>query len=283
MARARNNSIQKLISSKGMMLWIPVHMSDVSYSLSPSDIDIHACDDSQLFPLGTKLEFADGRLFRYCRASSGGIGYTARLVANGYFDPGGSTYADTNGFAGYVYSAITAGDTEVNIADTTVRDQDYYAGGIFSYSPAGGQYITHRIVGSDKGNGSYVKLYLEDACRSALATSSRETRSYPSKWGNVIGGLTTQQWKSFICVNQVAVTASYWFWGQTRGECHLVNYGDGANIIGGTINYREVWGMVTDGSVCSYSSTPTGYQRIGYCLPCTESAYGTCLVQLQLE
>ena len=270
--------LHKLINKNGASIWLPANIIGASWAKLAIP-DIHVTDSAQRYPLGTKLEFADGRVFRYCKASSSGIGYTARLVANGWR----IAEDDVDGFTGYVYKAIVAGDETVEIADTVSRAENYYEGGYFGYSPAGGQYITHRICGSEAGDGTSVLLYLDDPLRSALAVSSRECKASPCMFGNCIGGLTQQQWKSFVCVNQVAVTASYYFWGQTKGPCHLVNYGDGATECGGTINYRAVYGMVTDGSICDQASTPTGYQMVGYVIPVTKSGYGDILIQLILE
>ena len=75
----------KLINKGGAVLWIP--RGPIPITLK--DPDIYAQSSIQLYNLGTKLEFADGKVFRYGRwGETNTSGPIARMVVNGNLVPG---------------------------------------------------------------------------------------------------------------------------------------------------------------------------------------------------
>src|SRR3990167_4250691 len=93
-----------LINRNGLMLWLPTNI--VGGRLGLPDPDIYAESVSQLFPLGTRLEMADGRLFRYGKWGATSTGPPiARMVVNANACPGATGEEDVDGFEGDLHTA----------------------------------------------------------------------------------------------------------------------------------------------------------------------------------
>ncbi len=76
-----------ILNRNGYTLWLPTNVTLQASSLL-TEPDIYAQDAGQQYPLGTKLEYADGRVFRYGKwgATSTNVPI-ARMVVNANAQP----------------------------------------------------------------------------------------------------------------------------------------------------------------------------------------------------
>jgi len=266
-----------------MLMYPPTCAAGVMTGIEP---DVYTQSSTQLFPLGTKLETADGRVFRYCKfGASDASPAIARVVFNDNVCPGATGHANTDGFEGAPYAAAAAGDLYVDIADTTARAANFYEDGMLSCFPSG-HFCCYRIAGSDVGNGStHVRVYLDNpgGLKTALTTSTGVT-AYCSLFSNVKAAGDTHGHRDYAPVVGVslnsAFTSAYFGWVQRRGQAIVTPtayFGDTAG--------ERLCMVASDGTICTAASADpsSGYQIIGYLAAQTVSGYGDLLVFLTLE
>jgi len=259
-----------------MTLAIPAHRESTPVG-SFTDVDIYAQSSRQLFPLATKLEFADGRLFRY-----GKFGETntsapiARMVVNGNLVPGSD---DANGFEGALDSTsdYAVGSRTLIIDDVEDRIENYYEDGMLAVYPSG-HYVEYRILGNDAASSvDDVTIYLEDGLATALVVASTGVTAYPSIFCNLKGPPETATYDAFIgvCLS-TTVTSAYFGWIQRRGRAIVTPtayFGDSAN--------ERMAQAHTDGTIAVKAAD--GTQTVGYLTQKTVSGYGDLEVWLQFE
>ena len=154
-----NKPLHKIISKAGAAIWLPANCFAGAQSLATPDI--YAQDTEQHYPLGTKLEFADGRVFRY-----GKIGATstnvpiARMCVNANACPGATGEEDVDGYEGNLYAAVAVGDTYCDLFQNQADAEHFYEDGMLAVYPSG-HYAEYRIAGSELGNGTYVRIYID--------------------------------------------------------------------------------------------------------------------------
>lgn len=231
---------------------------------------------TKAYPLGTRGELEDGRMFRYCRFDSSGNPVGGRLC----FDNRTMTYCP--GLS--IYSTCASGDDHIHLTTATAFEKDFFEDGYAGGVQTGGFATTYKIKSNDLGNTTYLTIYLYTPLKGAVTAG---LGVYPSPWGNVQGGnnLGNQQYKTAIGVALVSVTASYYAWIQTKGPVFIASCIGGASGPGGTINDRLVISEGTDGTVSGAARLdPTsGYQTVGYLLNVTSSAVEDNLVYLTLD
>lgn len=304
--RAISRVGQKLISKNGMMLWVPVHMEDApNTSLRISDVDIYAESTTKLFPLGTRLELADGRLFRYGKwgATSTSVPL-ARMVVNANACPSATGFVGTDGFEGNLYAAGAVDDEYVDLWTiigasgtgyrTTVFSQEFFEDGMLSVFPSG-HYVEYRICGNDVTESSaFTRVYLENPLKTALvigtagayvttgtltgSSGGSGVTAYPSifsqlKQGGVEGTSYT------TCMGVVLAsgfTANSYGWVQRRGRAIVTPtayFGDSAD--------ERMAQLHSDGCIALKAADAT--HTIGYLTQRTVSTYGDLEVWLTLE
>jgi len=274
---------QKLINERGMVLFMPPNCMDAD-KVSLSEPDIYTQSSSQLYPLGSKLEFCDGRVFRYCKhGATSTAAPIARLVMNSNYCPGATGHADEDGFEGAPYANAAAAATTVQIADTASTKNEYEDAMLVVYPS--GHYTSYRIAGNDASGGTYTELVLDDpsGLKTAITTSTGIT-VYLSRFSNcrTFGAEGTAGYQSAIGVSQASgFTSAYYSWLQTKGACIVTPtayFGDSANERACFYNPSDG----TIGTAASYDPS-SGYQCIGYLLSHTISGYGDLWVMLMLE
>ena len=279
MAQKVHNPLHKIISNRGATLWIP--RSCVAPSLE--EPDIYAQSASQLYPLGSKLEFADGRVFRYGKfgATANTLCPQGRFVANGNLVPGS---AATNGYEGSLdaTSDYAVGSTTLIMNDTTDRVKNAYEDGMLTVFPSG-HICSYRIAGNDAATTvDDVTIYLDDpnGLQTALVVNSTGITAYPSMFSNMMNPHDCTNGHTYTsCVGLYigdTMTAAYYAWVQRRGRAWITPtayYGDGASE---RLAQMHVYGE---------SALRTSYtsQIIGYLTQMTVSGYGDGMVWLQLE
>lgn len=285
MAQIVHNPVHKLVCNGGATLWMP--RSCVAPSLE--DPDIYAQSSSQLYPLGSKLEFADGRVFRY-----GKIGATstnppiARMVVNANLVPGS---AATNGYEGTLDSTsdYAVGSTTLIMDDTTDRVKNWYEDGMLAVYPSG-HFCEYRIAGNDAATSvDDVTIYLDDplGLQTALVVSSTGITAYPSIFSNMkVGGSAGAGYESVVGVCLAnGFTSAYFAWVQRKGRAIVTP----TAYFGDTAHERLAMFWYADGTICApnhASSTvdpSVGGQIIGYLTQRTVSGYGDLEVWLTLE
>jgi hypothetical protein len=264
------------MSNDGMSLWIPSHLEDIPAG-SFTDIDIYATSLAQLFPLSTRLEFADGRLFRYGRFGEANTSAPiARMVVNGNLVPGS---AATNGYEGSLDSGsdYAVGSTTLKMNDTTDRVKNAYEDGMLAVYPSG-HYVEYRILGNDAAASvDDVTIYLENALKTALVVDSTGITAYPSIFYNLCAPPEDAGFDAFMgaCL-AASISSGYYGWVQRRGRAIVTP----TAYFGDTANERMAQGH-SDGTIALKAADAT--QTVGYLTQKTVSGYGDLEVWLQFE
>jgi len=278
MSQRVHNPMHKIIAKKGATLWIP--RSCVAASLK--DPDVYTQSAAQLYPLGSKLEFADGRVFRYGKfGETNTLCPQGRFVANGNLVPGS---AATDGYEGSLdaTSDYAVGSTVLILNDGEDRGLNHYEDGMLTVFPSG-HICAYRIAGSDlAASVDDVTIYLDDpnGLQTALVVNSTGVTAYPSMFSQMMNPQSTTHGHTYTsCVGLYlgdVMTDNYYAWVQRRGRAWVTPtayYGDGAS--------ERLAQMHTYGE----SALRTSYtsQIIGYLTQMTVSGYGDGMVWLQLE
>ena len=269
-----------LVSDRGAALSLPP--SVVGGRVSMDDPDVYAQSSVQLYPLATKLEYADGRIFRYGKhgATSTSVPL-ARLVGNANLCPGATGDPDVDGFEGDPYVAAAVDDEYVDLEIATAYAENFFEDGMLAVYPSG-HFACYRIAGNDLGGGTYCRVYLDGKLKTALLATTGIT-AYKSRFSQLKQvGAEGAGYASAIGVSQAsAFTADYFSWIQTKGPCIITPtayFGDAVHQRGVYVNPND--GTIEAGDVYDPS---TGYHCIGYLLSRTESGYGDLWVMLMLE
>jgi hypothetical protein len=175
------------------------------------------------YPIGTLYE-TFGKRFRYCKAYEA-ITHPHR---GGYAAQAASWTAGTMSM-GSDSTTVTgiAGDTKVSIYTGTDYDLahavDYFQGGMLCLFTAT-EIQQHRIIGNDASytgtlaNDTF-NAYIEPGLLVARTSVACDIMSSPYAFVGDSGSVGTGA--SVVCVPQIAVTSTYYFWGQTKGPCFV--------------------------------------------------------------
>jgi hypothetical protein len=283
MSQKVHKPVHTLVNQGGATLWIPRSCFAPPRLLDP---DIYAQSALQLYPLGSKLEFADGRVFRYGKFGAtvtytAGYAVTGRLLCNGNLVPGS---AATYGYEGSLdaTSGYAVGATTLVLNDEADRSLNHYEDGMLSTFPSG-HFTCYRIAGSDAAASvDDVTIDLDDpnGLQTALVVNSTGVTAYPSMFSNMMNPGDCDNGYSYSPVVGMylgnAVTASYYAWVQRKGPAWITPtayFGDGAS--------ERLCQVHTFGESAlrdSYTS-----QIVGYLTQMTVSGYGDGMIWLTLE
>lgn len=282
MTVAINRPRHTLISDSGAVLWIP--RSPIVPSMEIPDV--YAQNSAQKYPLGSKLEYADGRVFRY-----GKIGATstsvpiARMVVNANLCPGATGEPDVDGYEGNLYAAVAVGDTYCDLYQNQADAENFYEDGMLAVYPSG-HYCEYRIAGNELGDGTYVRVYIdaENGFRTAMTAGTAESTGGTgvTAYKSIFSQMKDAAAEGAAYVSAVGVclatgfTANYFAWVQRRGRCVITPtayFGDSAN--------ERMAQMHSDGTIALKAADAT--HTVGYLTQRTESGYGDLEVWLTLE
>jgi len=287
MALTLRKPVHKLISHAGAMVWLPPSCFKTPGSLAIPDV--YTQDSAQQYPLGTKLEYADGRVFRYGKVGATSTGAPiARLVGNANQCPGTTGLEDVDGYEGNLYVAVTVGDIYCDLYQDQADVENFYEDGMLAVFPSG-HYVEYRIAGNELGDGTSVRVYIdaENGFRTAMtagtaeATGGTGVTAYKSIYSQMkqIGAEGIGYMSAIGMCLATGFTVNYFAWIQRRGRCLIGGGG------GGTAHYRTATYNPGDGygaDAATYDPT-SGYQMIGYWTQRTSSAYGDLEVWLNFE
>jgi len=292
-------SIQNI---NGKSLWLPANV--IEGLVNTSEPDIYAQSSVQLYPLGSKLEFADGRLFRYGKfgATSTNVPL-ARMVVNANAEGAVTGFVADDGFEGNLYAAAAVGDEYVDLwtiiaaSATGIRTTNYaknfFEDGMLAIYAAN-QYCEYRICGNDVTSTPYTRVYLDEPLKVALtvgttaayvtagtltaSTGGIGVTAYTSIYSQLKDGVA--EGSTFTSAMGVflgtAFTADYFGWIQRKGRCIVTP----TAYFGDTANERMAQ-LHTDG--CIALKAADGTHTVGYLTQRTVSGYGDLEIWLQLE
>jgi len=186
-----------------------------------SGADILSNSSTQLMPLGSYMETADGRGFRYFK--NGGTATVAGKVYQS--SPLDATNDQPSGGLG-VSAAVAIGGTEITTSTSTTWALNQFAGGYLSVNVTPGQGYLYRIKSNTATAGATGGvIVLEDPLIVALTTSSKFiVVAHPYSGCVVEPGTPTG---AIVGVAPGVVTADYYGWMQTKGPASVLFTGTG--------------------------------------------------------
>lgn len=167
-------------------------------------------------PLGTRLAFADGRVFRY--AYNGAV-----TLAPGKFVKCAEINA-ANFTNEEVLAAVGAGKYELTVETAACPTASIYEDGWLQINDAAGEGIQYKIK-SYKANATTATscdVVLYDPIVTALTTASEATFIGNPYYATVVATAITE-W--IVGVPPIPVTASYYYWLQTWGVATVLSEG----------------------------------------------------------
>ncbi len=182
---------------------------------------ILADSSTQYHVLGTYMETADGRGFRYAK-----VGAVATVAGKVYQGPAlDATNLQPSG--GITPAAAAIGDTSITLSTSLTLAANLLAGGYMSVVVTPGQGYTYLVKGNTAVSGATgAVVTLEDPLVVALTTSSRVIFAKHTYNGIVIEpGTPTSK---IAGVPNAIFSIGAFAWVQTRGACAVLFTGTGA-------------------------------------------------------
>jgi hypothetical protein len=222
---------------------------------------IYEESSTQKAPLGQKLEFDDGRIFRYTK-SAAAIGI-ALVCGNDYSD---GLLAETDDFS--IDSTVAAGDTSFSLTgggSEFATSANAYAGSYIVFSDGGGAGEYYRIKGHGAASSDKITFELFDKLGTA-PTATTDIIIVGSPYGAVITadgtsvGADTDSWA--VGIAPIAVSSGYYFWMQTRGVCAAKL--DAGETAAPHYGMEMVVSNAHDGQVEAKLDATDGYQVVGF-------------------
>ncbi len=268
----------KIINNGGAALWVP--RGPVPITLK--DADIYAESEIQLYNLATKLEFADGRMFRYCKFGETNTTVPlGRMVCNGNLVPGS---AATDGYEGSLdaNSDVAVGSTKLILNDTTDRAINNYEDGMLTVFPSG-HICAYRIAGSEPATSvDDVTIYLDDpnGLQTLLVVNSTGVTAYPSMFSNLVQPSNASSGYDYTSAVGAylgdVMTSGSFGWIQRKGRCWVT-----PTAFFGDSTLERMAQMHSDGTIALKAADAT--HTVGYLTQMTISGYGDAMIWLTLE
>jgi hypothetical protein len=302
MAIKIHQAVHKIINRNGASLWLPSNIVGGRFNLG--EPDIYSQSVNQLYPFATKLEYADGRVFRYGKfgATSTNVPL-ARMVANMNACGAATGYVADDGFEGNLYAAAPAGQQYVDLwtiiaasgtgIRTTVYAENFFEDGMLAVYPDG-HYCEYRICGNDATVTPYTRCYLDAPLKTALTVGTTAAYVTTGTLTASTGGSGVTAYASLFSQLKDAVaegtgfisavgaclasgfTSGYFGWIQRKGRCIITP----TAYFGDTADERMAQ-LHSDG--CIALKAAHGTHTIGYLTSRTVSGYGDLEVWLMFE
>lgn len=174
--------------------------------LSLTTQDARKVSSTQTQRLGSIAETADGRVYRYAKVGASNL-VAGNLQVNADLD--------SNVVNKTAAAAVAIGAFQVGFTAGGSQTADTYKDGFLTVNDATGEGITYAVVGNTSGTA--VTVNLSEPIIVALTTSSEVTLK-KNTWDSAVISATDQADQP-VGVPNVAMTAAYYGWLQTRGEC----------------------------------------------------------------
>lgn len=190
----------------------------------------------QKAPIGMRyVDPDDGRVFRYCKATTGG-------VYPGY----GAFCKSTVGISEVIHANAAIGDTYIRIAEASIT-ADQFAGGLLVVGHGSSARTQNRRVVSNTASDAtttHVDFYLDRPLTVAVTTADY-CEVMPNIYSQVACG-ASNEYHGVVCVPAAIAATGEYFWGQTWGPCWICP--GGAGTPGSTAAERTVY-FVGDGTI----------------------------------
>ena len=176
-----------------------------------TELGLHATELTQRSAVGRRAITDDGRVFRHCRATTGGVdGYHGCMSLAD--DVIGEVITVTSPSAAASIGGLSTYITETGF----VEDDPALVGGyIFIYDASGGGQF-RRIVHNDASLTSKTKIYVDEPWDQAIA-GTEYCEIFENPWSLCTKTATGKA--CIIAIPACTAAASYYFWGQTWGPC----------------------------------------------------------------
>jgi len=242
-----------------------------------TDTDIWTPTIDQRFMLGCIFDTNDGRRFRYQKAAAVALN-AAYCNQSAVGTANWQNEAQTNG------SAWAIGDVVVTAVLASTATKDQFIGGYLTVEDGTGEGQMYLIKSNKAGtanatSGYDIQITLADVdgIRVATATSSEVTVTL-NKYSDVVV-FPTDPTGVATGVNLTAVTASYYFWGQTVGPCPVVVGATDTIVVGDAVGIATA---TTAGAACLLDVAADGDVLLGYVMRAAATGE-TALIDLHLE
>jgi hypothetical protein len=238
----------------------------ISGATGGSPQGIYDESSTQEYPIGTKREFEDGRVFRYASfAAATGAG----LVVSQ--DISETAIVESDG----KLTAASAGATEVTYTDAgTVGSAtaNQYAGGYLHTTDDAGEGYNYRIKSNTAASSNAITFTLYDSLQVAVTTAT-DVAVTGNLYNQVRAALGTADY--IVCgVTPIAFTSGYYGWIQTRGVAVILTDGSDIGIGVPTMLSDATAGAVevADNShplvgFITHAADDTGYMGVALQLP----------------
>ena len=220
------------------------------------------------YPIGEKLELADGRVFRY--------GYTAAAINRGLLvsqDVSATLVVETDGaiVASSGDYALSAGSSMVEIT-LGAGTENQYAGGYLQITDDAGEGHQYRIKSNtargDTSSGN-VGFTLYDPIEVALDASATDLAIVGNPWYNVVGATAGTDY-IVAGVTPISFSANYYGWFQTAGIALILSdtaiaIGDNLTLsdgVAGAVQLKDAETEPLVGFAC-YAPDDTGHVGVG--------------------
>lgn len=243
--------------------------------------DVNERSTVQNYSIGTRLAM-DERVFRYCK-SVGNLTNLEYPVINSHIIP-------DDGYEGAITGVPVVGDRTIVINDTGAagaRPVNYFAGAyIHIYSANTAYRQIRKILSSTVGNGVSITVTLDWPLEGVNPLGITTVDVYPSIYSEVnLPGSVSSGEETFVGFAGALLQSGEYGWVQTWGP---VNGHYNVKFPGeqGPPGDRECY-FSPAGEIVTPKATGTdayiSYQRAGYVIPVTKSAYGSVFIMLQLQ
>lgn len=181
----------------------------------PPHMTIYETEVDQTLELGAKLEYSDGRRFRY--AKNGGTALVkAYMTSAQEVDTNTGAVAQT----GIGVFEIGSKIIRVLVGSGSTYQRNEFAGGHLMVNAGAGIGDIYKIIGSEYEDTTHVLILLETGLRTATVAVS-DFSLHPNKFFEVLAFPTTKIGPS-TGVPLVNVAVNYFFWSQTGGPCPII-------------------------------------------------------------
>jgi hypothetical protein len=213
-----------------MMLGLPLRVNafETSTLFGPTASakqGVYEESETQNFALGTKWVYGDGRTFRYAKNGAVALGKAlmtqTQVVETKLIEIAQTAHTQVVG----------AEDVTLLVTTASAVVGDSLVGGTLWFNKVSNMGESYRIIASAlrPGTDTLLDLKLETPIRAAVLAAS-EASVCPNPWYKVVVFPTTTT-GSATGVPLIAVTAGYFFWAQTGGDCPIyVDTGETAVI-----------------------------------------------------
>jgi hypothetical protein len=265
------------ISIGGKELWFPSPVDAGKYETEVPLVSTHGT--VKKYPLGTKLETADGRVFRYIYASGTCYpqlgAYKSKLTNTVTTAPTQKTAAEmvasypgetlASGAVGSEYVAVTI-DTEIGVLTTGVLSANELEGGYIVVGNGSGQAPQNRRIVSHPAltsTGGTLVVRMDEPLVTAVTASTTTIELMESPYYCILADLAGGDYVSYIGIPACQMAALDYGWIQTWGPCWATS---NSNTCNSAADRTIVF--VGNGSVVSSDdvTVESGFQIAGFAL-----------------